>query len=1119
MVNVECPSCRAPYSIAKKRIPAEGMKMRCPKCSASFTVTADGGVGTEAAPPKAPRPAGAPQPPASKKPLFAATSRDDALAADGLFGASDVPELGAFGDGVMAAPDDGGFGMLEVGLAPSSRRGSTERATARRDAAPDHALEFSPDVSGTLDDLPEPLGFDDLPAPVGFDDLPAPVGFDDLPAPAGFDRLPAAAGFDNLPAAGVPGANLPVAIRAGAGGGGLDAGAGGFGAKTDLPSAGRGVGPGLPTLKAGAPSPNAQQAALPVAMPGAPPRRGDSVGEEFGVEEADQAGLAPASGRDVGVEDDAAPQVRVKKNRGLRLALAIVPALAIGGGALSVTSAGPYGYYAISDAITRSDNDAALVALAASQLEAAAVDVAGSVDGANTSCSMAQKSHPRFSPMASFCAQRIFVSSLRFGRDLPLEAEGRQLVDAIGVREPGLYLDLARAGKAALDGQLDEALAGAEVHAAEYEGLALAAEIALKARKYDRALTHAESMAKMAPNARSLYALARAQLELGKEAEAVATARNVIKLSANHVGARILLAAALSTKDSTEAQAIALLNEIIKPGAVRDGVSQTELVRAQSMLGYVHLRHSRISAAETAFNAALKLDPRAEDALVGNGELLYEAGRYTDALAGFEAARRVSPRNTQACVGIAKVKLAQELMKEALADLAPLAQSTPDPIVGYWLGRTHIAMGKKGLAEQAFRKAVETGGTLPGVVRAYVALAELLESQGKSEEAGTVLSSAATVMPNSYELHIAQGDAALNAGRLEDAEKQFSKAREIDAQNLAAIFRLAVTLRRGRQFDRAKELYERVAKADPNYPGLALEWGVLFEETGATDRALKMYQDALKRAPDDIDLMLRVGSTQVIGGHAKAAVPLLQQVYNRRRNSAEVNHFLGRAHLLDEEPSKALTFLRNAVRSDPNRAEYQLYLGWAANEAGQAGEAEQAIQRALELDKNLADAYWQRGVLLQRKGKIDEALDDLRTAIAKRPSRFEAYAAMAICYQEKTEYDNALDAWRKAVAGNDAVPEWQFRLAKVLWDRNARAEATKYLISAVDLVTQKLETKQIPSAPRWLWQANFLLGEALRTTDKPRAIEAFRAYLKMCSPDDAYRTDAEEAIKQLGGRI
>ncbi len=53
MFEVACPSCKATYQVDERRVPASGLKMRCPKCGESFQVAAPG---AQAAAPPAPAP-------------------------------------------------------------------------------------------------------------------------------------------------------------------------------------------------------------------------------------------------------------------------------------------------------------------------------------------------------------------------------------------------------------------------------------------------------------------------------------------------------------------------------------------------------------------------------------------------------------------------------------------------------------------------------------------------------------------------------------------------------------------------------------------------------------------------------------------------------------------------------------------------------------------------------------------------------------------------------------------------------------------------------------------------------------------------------------------------------
>ncbi|MCC6556833.1 MAG: tetratricopeptide repeat protein, partial [Polyangiaceae bacterium] len=641
----------------------------------------------------------------------------------------------------------------------------------------------------------------------------------------------------------------------------------------------------------------------------------------------------------------------------------------------------------------------------------------------------------------------------------------------------------------------------------------LAAEIELAAKDPAKAVAAWKRAVEVQKSARTLFGLARASLAAGDAAAAEASARATLEASQSHVGARTLLASILWRDIDREQEAIDLLTKVTDDAAVRGAASDAELVDAYTLLGTIHLARSRMSSAEQAFAAALKLDPLAVSALVGNGELFYRSGRYSEALARFEAAVRADADSVVAKVGAAKTWLAQERMKEAKDLLKKLREARPtDPLVNYWLGRTELALGNKKEAEAAYLDAVTVPENRPEIVDAYVALASLLSSLGRNEEASTRLAEASAKFPDLPALHKAKAEVAMQTGRFEDAKRELELALSKE-DDLGTRFKLGVANRRLRLFDDAAKIFDQVAAADKDYPGLALERGLLFEETGQSERALEMYADALRKAPNDVDLKLRVGSTQVIAGYATQAEPILREVLKDRPNSAEANHFLGRALLVrGTNLAESLRFLERAAEIDPNRAEYQLYVGWAANEAGQPGRAETALNRALELDRELGDAYWQRGVRLQKGGATLDALKDLKIALEKRPARYEAYATMALCYQDQGSWAEAEEAWRKAIAKNDNVPEWHYRLGKIYASHNNRAASATELEKAVILS----EVPDRPTPP-WLFDAHFLLAEAMRATNnREKAVRSYQRFLELAPRDNVYRKDAEQALATLG---
>ncbi|EYF03927.1 tetratricopeptide repeat protein [Chondromyces apiculatus] len=842
------------------------------------------------------------------------------------------------------------------------------------------------------------------------------------------------------------------------------------------------------------------------------PTVGDEVDLSGAGEEADLTAEAPKTER----KRDASADEQTKRPKLRRYLIAVVAATAVAGGALALApDIGPFGVNFVSDRLNASAHEATLGEQRARARAELGKDTNTAANKLLADIKVAQRSTPRHRPTAAYASYLAFARALRFGRRSIDEAYGKEMLDQARTR-PGDLVTLAEAAQDALAGQLPKARLSAQALTArlpdDIDVAVLVGEIELAARDTAKAVEAWKRAVKIDESARTLYGLARAQQAAGDLPSAESSARAAFAASPAHAGSRILLASLLSS-GGREQEALDLLAKVTDDPEIRGASADPELVEAYTLIGNIHLSRSRMSAAEHAFAAALKLDPQAVRALVGNGELFYRSGRYSEALARFEAATRAEGDNALAKVGAAKTWLAQERMKEAKDSLKKLREERPtDPLVNYWLGRAELALGNKKEAEQAYLDAVKIPENRPEIVDAYVALASLLSGLGRADDAASKLAEATEKFPDLPALHRAKGEVALQTGRYEEARKEFELALGKE-EDLGTRFKLGVTFRRLHLFDDASKTFDQVAAADKDYPGLALERGLLFEETGQSERALEMYADALRKAPDDIDLKLRVGSAQVMAGYPDKAEPILREVLKNRPNSAEANHFLGRALLgRGQNLAEAMRFLERASEIDGNRAEYHLYVGWAANDAGQPGKAELSLRRSLELDQELADAYWQRGVLLQKQGATLDALKDLQIALEKRPSRYEAYATMALCYQDQGDWARAEESWRKAITANGKNSEWHYRLGKIYATRGNRQGAATEMDQAVTIAEQPDH-----GAPPWLFDAYFLLAESMRATgNKEKAIRGYQRFLELAPRENAYRTDAQQALQSLG---
>ena len=807
-----------------------------------------------------------------------------------------------------------------------------------------------------------------------------------------------------------------------------------------------------------------------------------------------------------------APELRKRKHKlDLRLYGGLFVVFVAGAALSLLPSVGPFGAYLAIDQL-KAGEYAQLIASTVKEAQSAmARDTYPDAKRAILAVEGSRASAKRVRDLPAYAAFTAFAEELRFGSDPAIHARGSVLLDELAPYPETNYVALARCARAAAEGQIARAKQ-------LFDGLPRAAksdpdqaflhgEIALRAGDPKAAAAVWQEVVRVQKSPRSAFGLARGSYAAGDTTAAAAAARDALAQNPSHVGARILLARIGSATRSGEAEALAMLNSITKsPSAA----SPDELVNAQTLLGDIHLARSRMSQAEAAYGEALKISPKAARALNGLGDALYRAGRFSEAQARFEASTQADPDDLSAKIGVAKSKLALERVDDASANLKKLRDTYPGSVpVAYWFGRALEAAGNRAVAETVYRGVLKAPSADPQTVDVYIALALLQSQQGRNDEAQKTLADARAKLPDVPGIHKALGEVALSQGRYPQATSEFRQALALDGEDLGARFRLGVALRRDAKFEQAGKIFDEVGAVDKEYPGLALERGLLFEASGRTEEALKEYEGALAKAPKDPDLMLRVGCGKVSAGRAKQAEELLRKVLSERPNSAETNHCLGRALLLEgTRLAEALRLLERAVELDANRAEYHLYAGWAANEAGNVPKAERALAEALRLDQGLADAYWQRGVLRQRQGAARDAITDLTRALELRPSRHEAHASLADAYYDLGKEPQAMREWQQAILAQPDNATWHFRYGKLL-AANHQSEASREQLSRA----LELSANDDP-APRWSWEAHYLLAHAIGL--KPEAVKHWEEFLRLGPRDSPYRAEAIAALAKLG---
>lgn len=371
--------------------------------------------------------------------------------------------------------------------------------------------------------------------------------------------------------------------------------------------------------------------------------------------------------------------------------------------------------------------------------------------------------------------------------------------------------------------------------------------------------------------------------------------------------------------------------------------------------------------------------PNDERLILLAGDLLFNQGRYQEALAKYQPLIASTPVDRDLRIKIARAFFySGELEKasEIFTVLRP-AQGT-DELIETYLAKILFLQGHRqeshGILERLYREdnrrigaGIEWAVSL--AVRNQTETAEkLLMTIGERllPLGGGVITPVVGVSFNDLEriqafraaaktqniLYLrARAILAELAGRYAEAEQFLDRALNIDSGDFFTMAEMAELARLKNDPDQRRHWVNRAVEKYKQHPAaLLLRARILLD---------------LRRTPDAI-----FDAKQVSDSYPKLAY---------------AQALLSRAWMIQRNPSAALSAAEKAVKLNPGEPEAQLVLAMAKASLGRDQEADSAFRQALDIDPRFAEARYEWGRWLKSKGRLKEAATQFQEAARLEP--------------------------------------------------------------------------------------------------------------------------------------
>lgn len=474
------------------------------------------------------------------------------------------------------------------------------------------------------------------------------------------------------------------------------------------------------------------------------------------------------------------------------------------------------------------------------------------------------------------------------------------------------------------------------------------------------------------------YLHGRMLVEAGDNEEALIALSRVLNVDPSHAGS-LYLAAAANMAEGNFATAQGQLDRLLAtqrdhvPGHLlmanlhlRMGNAADAEQSARSLLQASSSNYAAMSVLATALTAQgegntpesielyqrmIEVNPNAVEPRLALGVALLQTGDASGGLAQLETAREQTPESEMAWESVIQAHLAMGDIAAAKTEAEAYAQQRPDsPRPAIFLARIALQENNPTGASEYFGQSEEilrqTLAAEPDNLGVQGLLIDTLMSQGKLEEAGTMLENLPQNIANNQAVLVARGRIALAGDRPAEAEP----------------------------------LLQAAMDENPNSVTLMLLGGSMKAQNRPQD-AINLLTDWLEENPNDVLVHFEVASTYMQMGREQDARGHYQTIAESGAENVIVfNNLAWLAR--EDDPQQALTYVQRADQLAPNSPPILDTYAMIQLELGATDEALSLNQRAIDGMPNDPNLRYNRAVILRADGQTDQAIQILEELTA-----------------------------------------------------------------------------------------------------------------------------------------
>src|SRR5258708_18074836 len=229
------------------------------------------------------------------------------------------------------------------------------------------------------------------------------------------------------------------------------------------------------------------------------------------------------------------------------------------------------------------------------------------------------------------------------------------------------------------------------------------------------------------------------------------------------------------------------------------------------------------------------------------------------------------------------------------------------------------------------------------------------------------------------------GEAALRAGKLDEAEREFRTVLAINPGVAGAYANLGVIHMRRKQWPQALEMLHKAEKLAPDIAGIRLNIGLTYFRQNDFARAIRPFESVVEQSRDAYQARYLLGLCYFFNDRWTDAISTLEPLWGRA--SDQLNYLYVLEHAADKAKNTVLEEKAAArlVEIGEGSPEFHLLMGKAHINRGEYDDAVKELEAAAQADPKLPFVHFNLGLAYVNKRGYERARDEVHKDIALEP--------------------------------------------------------------------------------------------------------------------------------------